>query len=173
MRVFSILDQIQWFEFLPGLTVEEQTEQDQARQHEDVIVRQIQLSNDVVNGQLGFGLPPGTDAEPLKDNIEGMWVRVVFTSTDTAETFEHNLGVPLADGTALATTFIPNVRWLVFMMSHDGNSADGVSTMSINHEVGDDITENSIELRLYAHGARVVDQTHPVTVDLFFIPADQ
>ena len=173
MRIFSILDQIQWFEFLPGLTAEEQTEQDQARQHEDVITRQIQISNDVVNGQLGFGLPPGTDAEPLKDNIHGVWVRAEFIARNTATEVVHNLNLPLADGTILATTFIPNVRWLTFMIAHDGTTAGPGSAIALMFRIGDDITPNSIELRVFCDAARTISADHPVYVDLFFVPAEQ
>ena len=173
MEVPSILDQIQWFDFLGGMTAEEREEKDQARQHEDVIVRQINLITEGINGNLGFGLPPGTDAEALKDNIHGAWVRGEFTAKDTATVFTHNLGVPIADGTASASTFIPNVRWLIFMMAHDGNAAQIGSVMSINFEIGDEITENSIELRLYSVAGRLIDSDHKVYVDLFFVPAEQ
>jgi hypothetical protein len=173
MEVPSILDQIQWFEHFSGMTAEEQEEKDQARQHEDVIVRQIQLTNDVINGNLGFGLPPGTDDEAVKDNIHGAWVRYQFDTADNPETITHNLGLPLADGSTSAVTFIPNVRWIVFMMSHDGTGANAASTLSVSHEVGDTITENSIQLRLYVGGGRTVDSDHKVTVDFFFIPAEQ
>ena len=173
MRVFSILDQIQWFEHVAGITADERQESDQSRQHEDVIVRQIQLSNDVVNGQLGFGLPPGTDAEPLKDNIHGVWVRAEFIAKDTPTEIIHNLNLPLVDGTILSTAFIPNVRWINFMVAHDGTGAGPACMISLVYEIGDEITPNSIELRVFCSAPRTVNADHPIYVDLFFIPAEQ
>jgi len=47
------------------------------------------------------------------------------------------------------------------------------ATVSYNFHTGDDISVNSIDLRFYAGGNRLVDGSHPLRVDLFFVRADQ
>jgi len=104
------------------------------------------------------------------ENIAGSWVEVTFDTPDSAVTCHHNLFRHWPTYT-LPVTGEPNVRWLVFAFSHDGNTVDAASTLSINFEEGDTVTTNSIALRLYVGGTRVVDATHPCTATLFFVPA--
>ncbi len=125
---------------------------------------------DVLNGQLGFGAPISADAptagDQAVDNLEGSWVTKVFDTLDAVETCTHNLDVPVnSAGT-------PNVRWLLFGIEHDGNSATSASAVSISYETGDTVAVNEIDLRAYSSSGRVVDGDHPLTVTLFFTRAE-
>jgi hypothetical protein len=148
------------------------------------IVQQMEEIHRVADGDIGFGHPNdpnsigSTTAAGAADvnhngtleNITGSWVEVTFPALDTAVTCHHNLFRNWPDY-VLPITGEPNVRWLVFGFSHDGDTADAASTLSVNFEKLDTVAANSIQLRLYKAGARVVDGTHPVTATLFFIPA--
>ena len=99
------------------------------------------------------------------DNVFGSWVEAQFTVTDLpATTCYHNLDITPTAGQL-------NVRWIVFGMTHDGTGVNAASTLSVNYTTGDAVTNNSIDLRLYAGGTRTVGVANPVKVTLFFIPA--
>jgi len=147
------------------------------------IVQQSEEIQRVVDGDIEFGHP--NDPEDITSttpagstslahngnvqNIAGSWVEAKYTSANSTFTCYHNL-FPDPEYT-LPVTGEPNVRWLVFGFSHDGNTIDAASTLSVDFVEGDTVAANSIQLRLHAAGTRVVDATHPVTVTLFFIPA--
>ncbi len=65
-----------------------------------------------------------------------------------------------------------NVRWMVMGIKHDGQGAGDASTISVSYETGDSgsITADSFPLRVYAN-SRTVDDSHPIKITLFFIPA--
>jgi hypothetical protein len=111
----------------------------------------------------GAGTP--TTHNGSVQNIRGQWVEVEFSAADTAVAFTHNLN------SDVAVAGEPNVRWIVFGLEHDGNTADAASTLSVSFETGDTITANAIQLRLYVGGTRVVDGDHKAKATLFFIPA--
>lgn len=100
------------------------------------------------------------------ENIEGTWVEHTIGTSDanTVRVFHHNLDLPVLNSQ-------PNVRGILMGFSHDGNTADAASTVSVGFTEGDTVAANSIELRVFVGGTRVVDDTHPLTVSLFFIPA--
>ena len=122
---------------------------------------------------LGTGVEPGTTSTAsngLPGNFRGAWVEAWFEAVDTATTFYHNLDNPVF-GAANQL----NVMWLTFGFLHDNNGV-GTGTpdedLSINFQSGDTYTTDSIELRLYGGGGRIIDSIHPVVVTLFFMPAD-
>jgi hypothetical protein len=110
------------------------------------------------------GSAAGAHAGTL-ENMEGSWVELDVETADWPTTCYHNLNTPVAVAGS------PNVRWLVFGYQHDGNTADVASTVSCSFEVGDIVAVNSIELRFYVGGTRVVNKDHPLKVTLFFIRA--
>jgi hypothetical protein len=113
-----------------------------------------------INGFIEFGNVTDQDT-----NIRGTWVEQSFTAADTKTVVTHNMNIPISVAGA------PNVRWLCFGFEHDGDTTDAASTLSVNFEAGDAVAVNTIELRLYVGGTRVVDGDHPVTATLFFTPA--
>lgn len=98
-------------------------------------------------------------------NVRGSWAQAEFTAADTATTFNHNLDLEVDSGGG------PNVVWLVGRFEHNGTLANASSTLSVSFETGDSVGRDSIELRLYAGGARTVDGSNPVLATLFFLPA--
>jgi hypothetical protein len=147
------------------------------------IVQQVEEIHRVLDGLVGFGNPqdptsltsttaPGAAAANhpgTMENIIGSWVEVTFTAANTAVTCHHNLFPD--PGYTLPVTGEPNVRWLLFGLSHDGDSANAASTLSVSFKEGDTVAVNSLQLRLHVGGARVVDGDHPVVACLFFTPA--
>jgi hypothetical protein len=149
------------------------------------IVKAVTEIARVVDGNVEFGNPQnpyddqddtlaGSDVPTTHNgflqNIKGSWVEEEIGSKwalGAAVTCYHNLNVPVA------VAGLPNVRWLVFGFQHDGNgvAADTTCTVSANFQAGDTVATDSIQLRFYAAGARVVDQTHLLKVTLFFTPA--
>lgn len=151
------------------------------------VVQQMEEIHRVADGDIGFGHPndpedttsttpagmAATSHNGSIENIAGSWVEAkwgtVDGSGDHIVTVYHNLFPDPAY--TLPVTGEPNVRWLVFGFSHDGNTVDAASTLSVVFQEGDTVAANSIELQLHVGGTRVVDDTHPVTATLFFIPA--
>jgi hypothetical protein len=144
------------------------------------VLKQIQ---DVVDGVIEFGSPqdPNDPASTVVAdgvthngtlvNMAGAWVEVDITAADdgtggTRIDMVHNLGVPV-------TGVLPNVRWLVFGLQHDGMGKDAASTLSLSYDSGDSgsITADSFPLRLYVGGARTVSGSNPVRATVFFTVA--
>ncbi len=127
------------------------------------VIRFAHTLADLFQGRLSFGEPDDGAGNPRSDNIDGLWATATFTALDTATTVTHNGG--------FATTGTINCRWFIGLISHDGTAADGTSAVSIQFEDGDTVNTNDIQLRCYVAATRTVDGDHPVTADLFFVPA--
>ena len=152
------------------------------------IVEQLSEIQDVVDRKIEFGHPShpedissvlaagvtSTSHNGYTENIAGSWVELKFGAVDGSGDHiaiaYHNLFQDDPNYT-LPVAGVPNVRWLVFGFSHDGNTATAASTLSVVFQEGDAVTTNSITLQLHVGATRVVDATHPCTVTLFFIKA--
>jgi hypothetical protein len=138
---------------------------------------------DSLDGGISFGHPQDPDSDTSTtlagaggasaghngtlENINGAWVEVAVDTTPgpgVAITFTHNLNldVPVSGS--------PNVRWLLFGASHDGTGTPGSANITVYFEEGDTVAADSIQLTVGATGL-TVDDTHPLTLTLFFIPA--
>lgn len=151
------------------------------------ITQQVEEIRLVLDGDTGFGhpndpnditstIPAGmatTSHNGFVENITGSWVEAEFGTVDGGgdhiTTCYHNLFPD--PNYILPVSGAPNVRWLVFGFSHDGDTVDAASTLSIVFQEGDTVAAASIELQLHVGGTRVVDDTHPVVATLFFTPA--
>lgn len=130
--------------------------------------RRTKLLEDLLRSGLSFGVPTsinesGTASGQRIGHMRGAWVHQTISALGT-NTFTHNLGLPTPAGKV-------NVRWLVFGWQHDGNGAGTGDTLSVNYQ-GGTVATDSIQLYVTAAGARTVDGTHQLTVDLYFVPAD-
>ena len=137
-----------------------------------------------VDGKLEFGSPQnpsdptsttranGTTHNGTLLNVDGSWFDAVLTATGKSSvTCIHNLNV----GTLTPAT-VPNVRWLVFGVMHDGTGADATSIyrVSVWFQAPSAPTANQIVLGfdiVTAGTAPTINADHPVVVSLFFTRA--
>jgi len=137
----------------------------------------------VVDGDVEFGSPQdpsdptsvtralGAAHNGTLLNIAGSWFEVVLEATGrTAVTCIHNLNV----GTAQPAT-APNVRWLVFGVSHNGTGADATTTYAVDvwYQGGARTADQiALALNLVTGGtAPTVNAANPVVVTLFLVRA--
>ena len=146
------------------------------------VVEHIYRIQRVVDGKLEFGSPQdptdpasatlanGVSHNGTLQNTLGAWFSVNVTALDTVVACVHNLNVPI---TVVGGVNQPNVLWPFVCYRHDGTGATGASCFSCNYETGDaaSITVDSFPLRFYSSSGRTVDGTHPLRVDIYFIPA--
>jgi len=129
--------------------------------------RRINMLENTLFAGLSYGVPVsiterGTASGQRVDNMRGAWVHATITALGN-NTFTHNLELA-------APTGVLNVRWLVFGWQHDGNGAGTSSNVALIYQ-GGTVTADAVDLYVTAV-TRTVDVTHPLTLDLFFIPAD-
>jgi hypothetical protein len=109
-------------------------------------------------------------------NIDGSWVEAKAEATGASVvTFTHNLNIDNPQY-AVPVTGEPNVRWLVFGWTHDGDGVDGTSgaTVNVGFINGDTVVANSIDLRVSVATvgtAITINATHPLILTLFFTRA--
>ena len=135
--------------------------------------KRVNLLEDIFKAGLSFGVPVSIDSLGAAygqriGQMKGSWVEVAvgLNQLGTNLTFTHNLGL----GNLTSATKC-NVRWLPWGLQHDGTNAGAGDTISVVYS-GGTVTGNSIQLMVHAAGARLVDNTHKLTVTLFFVPAD-
>jgi len=151
------------------------------------------------NGELGFGHPAGdelvdTAFPAFIDNMRGSWTTLKFTATSdlgAAITINHNLDISTTTLTTPGgTTTPPNVRWILDNWIYGdktetvpgtptiGNNApSGLGSISgvnqqtgqIWFQMGDTVTNNSIQLRF--HSSITPQTATPLYVDFLIIPA--
>lgn len=130
--------------------------------------KRLKILEDLLRSGLSFGVPvsvneTGSASGQRVGHMRGSWVHQSITALGT-NTFTHQLELPTPTGKV-------NVRWLVFGWQHDGTGAGVGDSLSVNYQ-GGTIGTNSIQLYVTAAGARTVDGSHPLTLDLYFVPAD-
>lgn len=131
--------------------------------------KRLATLEDLFRAGISFGVPVsrdslGTAAGARTAHMRGNFVRVAVTSLNTNIAFAHNLNLQ-------APTGVVNVSWLVFGWRHNNVGAGAGDTVSVGYIDGA-ITSDSISLRVFASGARTIDVTNPLTITLWFMPAD-
>lgn len=144
----------------------------------DAVAEWARAVADWANGQVSIGEPVATIGDgsgivdPLRPNgvkghlLGSFVVRSDIVLADTVYTFTHNLNIP---NKAVANDPL-NVCWVVVRLVHDGTAVNEASTISVNYESGDAVTENAIDLRFYIGGARTIAAPNPLTAALWFFP---
>jgi hypothetical protein len=118
---------------------------------------------------LTFGVPVsiselGVASGQRSGNVRGSWVEKSVTALGT-NTFTHNLNLPTPTG-------VLNVRWLLFGVRHNGTGAGAGDVVCSPIYQGGTVGSDSIDLYVTAAGARTVDGSNPLTLTMFFMPAD-
>lgn len=130
--------------------------------------KRVSLLERLFQAGLSFGVPVsitelGVASGQRVGNMRGSWVRKSITALGN-NTFTHNLELT-------APTGVVNVLWPIVMKRHDGNQAGTGDTIDVVYQ-GGTITANAIDLFVVAGGSRLVSAGHPLTLDIFFTPAD-
>lgn len=103
--------------------------------------------------------------------MAGVWYTLSMEATGTMDfTCVHNLDLEPVDSST------PNVTWMEFGRSHDGQNGDGTSFIRLNiwYE-GGTVTKDSIVLRVnIVRGGSgtlyTIDASHPFNVHLYVMP---
>lgn len=136
------------------------------------LVRKNRQDVNIVNGRLDIGHPSLTLTNGQTGNVFCSYVTVEVDTApglNAAIVFTHNLNVPLVGGGATGTT--PNVIYDVVFIRHNGTGAGAATTTSVMFQAGDQVTPNSIELRV--HSGLTVNDANPMTLTLRFYAAEE
>ena len=145
----------------------------------DSIAQWAREITELLSGQVSIGEPVafdyltgGVDAlrpNGTTGNIHGSFVYMPVIQADVAVTYTHNLNIPNKGGAGPPPDL--NVGWIPVRIIHNGNTVNAASTISVNYEIGDAVTANSIQLRWYIGGTRVIAKPHDLYTYLWFFPA--
>ena len=135
----------------------------------DEIVEWADSVTDKLNGEMSFGDPthPGGSAifpNGLRGNMATSYVVQTWDTAGAAVVCTHNLGLSI-DGIG-APISTPNVNWIA-NLKHSGVGAGAASPMSLDYQLADAITADSITLRLRVL-TRTVNVANPVTACILF-----